>query len=75
MNPVRSLGPDLVMFNLSHYWVYVIGPLLGAILAVLAAWVLRGPGGDLAAAKAAQGALDSLVLSEQPEHRDSPSKR
>ncbi len=67
MNPVRSLGPDLVMLNLSHYWVYVIGPLLGALLAVLAAWVLRGPGGDPAAAKAAQGALDSLVL---PAHRN-----
>jgi aquaporin Z len=58
MNPVRSLGPDLVMGDFSHYWVYVLGPLLGALLAVLCAYVLRGPGGDPTAARAAQGNLD-----------------
>jgi aquaporin Z len=37
--------------------VYVVGPLLGAALAVGFAYILRGRGGDLAALAAAQGEL------------------
>ncbi len=59
MNPLRSFGPDLVMGDLSHFWVYVVGPLLGTLLAVAAARVLRGRGGDVMAARAAQGTLDA----------------
>jgi len=56
MNPVRSLAPALVGGDLSHYWVYVVGPLVGALIAVAFAIVLRGRGGDKAATLAAQGA-------------------
>ena len=59
MNPVRSFGPDLVTGDFSHFWVYLVGPLLGALLAVAAARVLRGRGGDVMAARAAQGTLDA----------------
>jgi aquaporin Z len=55
MNPARSFGPDLVLLNFSHYWVYVAGPIAGALLAVGVAYLLRGPGGDLPAVRAAQG--------------------
>jgi aquaporin Z len=55
MNPVRSFAPDLVRGNLSHTWVYVVGPLAGALIAVGCAIVLRGAGGDMSAALAAQG--------------------
>lgn len=55
MNPVRSLAPDLVRGNLSHTWLYIAGPLAGALLAVGCAIVLRGRGGDAAAMAAAQG--------------------
>ncbi|MBJ7610303.1 MAG: aquaporin [Candidatus Dormibacteraeota bacterium] len=55
MNPVRSLAPDLVRGDLSHTWLYVVGPLLGALIAVVFAIVLRGAGGDTAAMAAAQG--------------------
>ncbi len=55
MNPVRSFAPALVRADLGHLWVYVVGPLLGALLAVGCAIVLRGPGGDAAATAAAQG--------------------
>src|SRR4051812_8025523 len=57
MNPARSFGPALASWDFSHYWVYVVGPLLGAAVAVLIAWVLRGPGGDAGGVAAAQGVL------------------
>src|SRR2546421_244001 len=34
MNPARSLAPALVSGHLAHLWVYVAGPLLGAMCAV-----------------------------------------
>ena len=57
MNPIRSLAPDLIASNLTSYWVYLAGPLLGAALAVVAAFMLRGRGGGIAGSQAAQGAL------------------
>ena len=57
MNPARSFGPDLALLDFSNYWVYVVGPLAGALLAVGIAWVLRGPGGDEGGLTAAQGRL------------------
>lgn len=56
MNPARSFGPDMVLLQFSHYWVYVVGPLLGAAVAVGIAWVLRGAG-DIGGMAAAQGTL------------------
>jgi aquaporin Z len=50
--------------NWTAYWVYVAGPLAGAILAVLIAFALRGRGGDQASAGAAQGALFTEVYNE-----------
>lgn len=61
MNPARTFGPDLVGANFTDYWVYVAGPLCGMVLAVGAAWVLRGRGGGLAGSGAAQGVLDTQV--------------
>jgi len=55
MNPTRSLGPDIVANNYSAYWVYLAGPLLGALVAVGAAMILRGSGGGRAGSLAAQG--------------------
>ena len=50
-------GPDLVGADFSSYWVYIAGPLAGAVLAVAVAFVLRGQGGGRAGSGAAQGAL------------------
>lgn len=56
MNPARSFGPDFVIHNFSNYGVYLLGPLLGVLVAVGAAYILRGPGGrDVSAQLAAQG--------------------
>jgi len=57
MNPSRTFGPDLVSADFSAYWVYVAGPLLGAVLAVGFAFILRGRGGGRAGSAAAQGGL------------------
>ena len=65
MNPARTFGPDLVGTDFTSYWVYVAGPLLGAALAVGAAWILRGAGGGRSGSAAAQG--DILTEVEHPE--------
>ena len=57
MNPARTFGPDLVSTKFTDYWVYIAGPLAGALIAVAIAFVLRGPGGGQAGSGAAQGDL------------------
>jgi aquaporin Z len=57
MNPARTFGPDLVSRTFTAYWVYVAGPIAGAALAVVIAFILRGPGGGKAGSGAAQGDL------------------
>ena len=40
MNPVRSLAPAVVSGNLTHLWLYLTAPIIGASLAVLSCkWV------------------------------------
>ena len=63
MNPARSFGPDLALWDFSAYEVYLIGPFIGALLAVGLAWVLRGRGGDVTAIRAAQGDLSEAKRS------------
>ena len=35
MNPARSIGPALISGNLQQLWLYVLAPILGAVLAVI----------------------------------------
>jgi aquaporin Z len=57
MNPARTFGSDLVGRTFTVYWVYLAGPIAGAALAVVIAFILRGSGGGKAGSGAAQGDL------------------
>lgn len=57
MNPVRSLAPDLMRGDLSMTWIYVIGPVTGALIGVAFEWILKGRA-TFAGTLAAQGSLD-----------------
>ena len=67
MNPVRSLAPDLVRGDLGTAWIYVAGPLLGALIGVAFEWILKGKpttSGNLAA----QGYIeDDSITTDKPE--------
>ena len=42
MNPARSLGPALVSGEWHDFWIYVLGPLVGAGLGAFAYQIVRG---------------------------------
>jgi aquaporin Z len=70
MNPARTFGPDLVARDFGSYWIYVAGPLVGAVTAVGFAYVLRGAGGGTAGSAAAQGDLSQAVSGGRPNRAD-----
>jgi aquaporin NIP len=41
MNPARSIAPAIVSGQLQHLWIYLVAPLLGAVLAVPACCLTR----------------------------------
>jgi aquaporin Z len=72
MNPARSLGPALVLGDWTSWWAYVAGPLIGAVVAVGFAHILRGRGGGKFGRRAAQGTLGTGWL---PGSRDRRGRR
>ena len=41
MNPARSLGPALIAGELETVWIYIVGPVIGAVAAALTSDFLR----------------------------------
>lgn len=70
MNPARTFGPDLVGGDFASYWVYVAGPLAGALVAVAFGYVLRGRGGGRAGSGAGQGALFTEIDNDNDNDND-----
>lgn len=71
MNPAFSLGPMLVSGKWEHMWIYIEGPMLGALLAVGIVWILRGDG-SVAEKEAAQGKTAETEQTEQSQKNSKP---
>jgi len=54
MNPVRSFAPDLIRGDFGTTWIYIVGPVVGALIAVVFEWILKGKA-TAAGTLAAQG--------------------
>jgi aquaporin Z len=41
MNPARSIAPNIVSGNIEHLWMYILAPILGALLAVISCKLVK----------------------------------
>ncbi len=69
MNPARSLAPALVTGDATNLWIYIVGPLAGALVGVAIHEALRGPAGR--AADPADAQLPAIVEQTDAESRPS----
>ncbi|GER89510.1 hypothetical protein KDW_36720 [Dictyobacter vulcani] len=65
MNPARSLGPALMSGTLTAQWIYILGPMLGAVTGALAYRWLR----ELSLLSAETGSTESTEVSHTHEEK------
>ena len=74
MNPGRTLGPDIVASDYAGWWVYIVGPVVGALIAVAIINAVRGLP-DKEEREAAQGgALPILGSAKGPSGVPAPRR-
>ena len=57
MNPARTLGPDIVGVDFTGWWIYVVGPVVGAAIGLMLINLVRGLPNDQEREAAEGGAL------------------
>ncbi len=67
MNPARSFGPALLGGALGSYWIYLVGPVIGALIAAGMAWMLRGSHSPAAVAAATGDESDTVGVTQRQE--------
>jgi hypothetical protein len=65
--PGPLLRPALASGYWTSYWVYLVGPVAGMLIAVGFAYVLRGRGGDVISRAGGSGVLDEGALAAKAE--------
>jgi len=68
MNPARSFGPALLGGAFGSYWIYLIGPFIGGLLAAGMAWILRGSHSPAAVAAATGDESNAIDVDTTPRH-------
>ena len=43
MNPARSIGPAVINLNLQHLWLYIVAPVIGAVVSIYAWRLIKNP--------------------------------
>ncbi len=43
MNPARSIAPAIVSLDFASLWVYIAGPVIGAVISVVAFRIVHKP--------------------------------
>lgn len=77
LNPARTLGPDIAAGQFPYWWIYVIGPVLGAVAGAALWTYLLGKGDkDLVAASGQPGhdGRRSVDLAGHPGHAGEPRR-
>jgi aquaporin Z len=72
MNPVRTLGPDIVGNDYTGWWIYILGPMIGAAVAVAIIGAVRGLPGQEEREAALGTALPILGSPKTPEIKEAP---